>query len=265
MAKRKISHRRHDRRHPATPRPEQAPDGLAWIYGTHAVEAALDNPQRRRNRLVATAEAASRLRENFPSLKPEILDRAKLDALLPEHAVHQGIALLAQPLQTTTIEDLLAGLGTQAIIVVLDRVSDPQNVGAVLRSAAAFKAIGIVVQDRGTPPSAGALTKTASGALDILPLIRVANLVRALDQLEDAGFWLIGFDGDAVLTLEDVPLNGRVALVLGGEDRGLRRLTREACDHLVRIAAPGKLKTLNVSNAAAIALYEVVRRHNLEK
>ena len=265
MAKRKISHRRQEALHPATPRPDLAPDVMEWIYGKHAVEAALDNPQRRSDRLVATAEAANRLRSDFPSLKPKILKRAELDALLPEQAVHQGIALLTSPLQATAIEDLLTGLGTQAIVVVLDQVTDPQNVGAILRSAAAFKGIGVVVQDRGTPPSVGALTKAASGALDILPLVRVTNLVRALDQLKNAGFWRIGFDGDAVQTLEDVPLNGRVALVLGGEGRGLRRLTRKACDHLVRIAAPGKLKTLNVSNAAAVALYEVVRRQNLEK
>lgn len=265
MAKRKTSRRRRDTRNPAPSGPDSAPTGAEWIYGRHAVRAALDNPNRRTDRLVATVEAASRLQDDFPALKPEIVDRNTLDALLPDHAVHQGIALLSPVLQAVALEDLLADLGAQAILVVLDQVTDPHNVGAVLRSAAAFGAIGVVVQDRSAPPSGGALTKAASGALDILPLVRVTNLARALDQIEAAGFWRIGFDGDAAQTLEEAPLNGRIALVLGAEGSGLRRLTREACDHLARIAAPGKLKTLNVSNAAAVALYETVRRQSSGK
>ena len=265
MAKRKISRRKRDARNSAPSRPSHTAEGSEWIYGRHAVHAALDNPQRRTDRLVATAEGASRLRDAFPALDPEIVDRGTLDALLPDQAVHQGIALLAPALQATALADLLVDPSPQAILVVLDQVTDPHNVGAVLRSAAAFGALGVIVQDRSAPPAAGTLTKAASGALDILPLVRVTNLARALDQIEAGGFWRIGFDGDAEQSLGDAPLNGRVALVLGAEGGGLRRLTREACDHLVRIEAPGKLKTLNVSNAAAVALYETVRRQNTDQ
>jgi 23S rRNA (guanosine2251-2'-O)-methyltransferase len=265
MVKRKKSRRKHDTQNSSSSRPNSAPEGAQWIYGQHAVYAALGNPQRHTIRLIATPEAKNRLREFFPSLKPENANRDTLDSLLPEHAVHQGIALLATTLQAIALEDLLIDLASQAIIVVLDQVTDPHNVGAVLRSAAAFGAIGVIVQSRSAPPSIGALSKAASGALDILPLVQVTNLARALTQIEAAGFWRIGFDGGATQTIEEAPLNGRVALILGAEGSGLRRLTREACDHLVRISAPGKLKTLNISNAAAVALYETVRRQTAEK
>lgn len=233
--------------------------GPDWIYGRHAVIAALNNPRRAPGRLVATQEAAARLRADLPDAAPEILNRADIDALLPDLAVHQGIALSVSPPAPVPLEELLADSTTQTI-VVLDQVTDPHNVGAVLRSAAAFGAAAVVVHDRSAPPSAGALSKAASGALDLVPLIRVPNLARALEQIASAGFWSIGFDGDATASLTEVPLDHRIALVLGAEGSGLRRLTRDACDHLVRIPTPGALATLNVSNAAAIALYETARR-----
>lgn len=260
MAKRKISQRRRNHRRTAEGQAKRPQNSGEWIYGWHAVRAALDNPNRRIDRLLATSDSATRLKQHFPAAEPEILDRETLASHLPEQAVHQGIALLAAPLPEPAIEDLFEDLAEDAIVVVLDQVTDPHNVGAVLRSAAAFGAVGVIVQDRSAPPTGGALTKSASGALDILPLVRVTNLARALQELEAAGFWRIGFDGDAEHTLADAPLQGRTVLVLGAEGDGLRRLTRESCDHLVRIAAPGRLKTLNVSNAAAIALYETVRR-----
>lgn len=265
MAKRKTSRRKHDTQNSTPSRPNSAPAGTEWIYGRHATYAALGNPQRHNNRLIATTEAASRLREDFPSLQPEIVNRDTLDTMLPDHAVHQGVALLASTLQAIALEELLIDLASQAIIVVLDQVTDPHNVGAVLRSAAAFGAIGVVVQGRSAPPSSGALTKAASGAFDILPLVRVTNLARALKKIEAAGFWRIGLDGGAAQTIEEAPLNDRVALILGAEGSGLRRLTREACDHLVSISTPGKLKTLNISNAATVALYETVRRQTTAK
>ncbi len=261
MAKRKTTHRGPARRKSASPPSGNPQDNGEWIYGWHAVHAALDNPRRSAGRLVATPEAADRLRKELPASQPEILERGRLDDILPQAAVHQGIALFAPVLPETAIEDLLSETPPGAIVVVLDQVTDPHNVGAVLRSAAAFGAIGVMVQDRSAPPSGGALTKSASGALDIVPLVRVTNLARALELLAEAGFWRIGFDGDAAKTLADAPLDGKIALVLGAEGGGLRRLTREACDHLVRIEAPGALQTLNVSNAAAIALYETVRRN----
>lgn len=260
MAKRKTTRRRPAPRNSDSP-PIGNPQGNGeWIYGWHPVLAALDNPRRSAGRLVATREAATRLHTEKPTLQPEILERRQVDDLLPESAVHQGVALFAPVLQETAIEDLLNATAPDAIVVVLDQVTDPHNVGAVVRSAAAFGAIGVVVQDRSAPPSNGALTKSASGALDIVPLVRVTNLARALELLAEAGFWRIGFDGDATTTLADAPLDGKVALILGAEGGGLRRLTREACDHLARIEAPGALQTLNVSNAAAITLYETVRR-----
>ncbi len=265
MVKRKTTRRRPASRESASPPSGNPQDNGEWIYGWHAVHAALDNPRRSAGRLVATREAAARLRKEKPASQPEILERGEMDDILPEAAVHQGVALFAPVLQETAIEDLLAKPAPDAIVIVLDQVTDPHNVGAVLRSAAAFGAVGVVVQDRSAPPSGGALTKAASGALDIVPLVRVTNLARALEQLAEAGFWRVGFDGDATTTLAGAPLDGKVALVLGAEGGGLRRLTREACDHLVRIEAPGALQTLNVSNAAAIVLYETVRRNQVKE
>jgi 23S rRNA (guanosine2251-2'-O)-methyltransferase len=242
----------------------QPPRGKAtrsrWIYGWHAVRAALTNPKRAPGRLIATAEAAARLSADCPDAAPEIVARAQLDVLLPEFAVHQGIALDAPALGEETLDDILDGASRDAVVVVLDQVTDPHNVGAVLRSAAAFGATAVVVHDRTAPPATGVLAKAASGALDIVPLIRVTNLARALEELGREGFRRIGFDGAADAVLAASPLDGRVALILGAEGRGLRRLTRENCDHLARIPAPGRIDTLNVSNAAAIALYEVSRQ-----
>lgn len=260
MTKRKMTHRKSNTRNRAAPSRGQPPNAGEWIYGWHAVLAALNNPRRGPGRLVATAEAVRRIRAEVPAATPETVDRMELNALLPESAVHQGIALLAPVLEPLAIEDLVAETKQNAIIVVLDQVTDPHNVGAVLRSAAVFGAIGVIVQDRSAPPAAGAMTKAASGALDIVPLVRVTNLARALEQIANAGFWRIGFDGNADSTLATAPYEGRTALILGSEGDGMRRLTREACDLLVRIEAPGAFQTLNVSNAAAIALYETVRR-----
>jgi 23S rRNA (guanosine2251-2'-O)-methyltransferase len=238
-----------------------SPGKFEWIYGWHAVIAALKNPQRGAGRLVATSNAANRLRVDLPTAIPEAVTRAQLDTLLPESAVHQGIALEAPPLDEPALEEILADTAADAVVVVLDRVTDPHNVGAILRSAAAFAATAVIVQDRSAPPAGGVLAKAASGALDILPLVRVTNLARALEQLERSGFWRIGFDDNADSSLGDAPLEGRIALVVGAEGGGLRRLTRENCDHLASIDTPGLLKTLNVSNAAAVALYELARRN----
>ncbi|HEV3177905.1 MAG TPA: 23S rRNA (guanosine(2251)-2'-O)-methyltransferase RlmB [Stellaceae bacterium] len=248
-------------------------DTGGWIYGRHAVRAALRNPARRLRRLVATPELAAEAQawlaeakaRSAGELKVETLERGRLEALLPEAAVHQGLALQAEPLPPAFLEDMLAEIpptaaaGT-AVVVVLDQVSDPQNVGAVLRSAAAFGALGLVLPEHGTPPSTSALAKAASGALEQVPLVRVTNLARALDKLKQAGFWCVGLEESAEKLLGDLDLSGRVALVLGAEGEGLRRLTRERCDFLARLPTHDALASLNVSNAAAIALYEVARR-----
>ena len=254
---------------PAQPRRDTG----SWIYGRHAVRAALRNPARRLRRLIAipeiAAEAQAWLAEGkarvSAGLKVETLERVRLEALLPEGAVHQGLALQAEPLPPAFLEDVLAEIppaaaGGTAVVVVLDQVSDPHNVGAVLRSAAAFGAHAVVLPEHGTPPSTAVLAKAASGALEQVPLVRVTNLARALDKLKEAGFWCVGLDESAEKLLAELDLTGRVALVLGAEGEGLRRLTRERCDFRARLPTQDPLASLNVSNAAAIALYEVARR-----
>ena len=256
---------------PASAQPRR--DTGSWIYGRHAVRAALRNPARRLRRLVATPEIAAEAQawlaeakaRSSAGLKVETLERARLEALLPEAAVHQGLALQAEPLPPAFLEDVLAesppaAAGGAAVVVVLDQVSDPHNVGAVLRSAAAFGASAVVLPEHGTPPNTASLAKAASGALEQVPLVRVTNLARALDKLKEAGFWCVGLEESAEKLLMDLDLAGRVALVLGAEGEGLRRLTRERCDFLARLPTRDPLASLNVSNAAAIALYEVARR-----
>jgi 23S rRNA (guanosine2251-2'-O)-methyltransferase len=239
--------------------------GNVWLYGDHAVAAALANPQRRCLRLVASdANAAAALLAAAPAAacpSVDTLDRAELDALLPPGAVHQGLALLVAPLPERSVADICAAAAGDpaARIVVLDQVTDPQNVGAVLRSAAAFGACAVIVQDRHAPPVTGVLARAASGALEHVALVRAVNLNRALGELKDAGFWTIGLDGAAPRALDAVRPDGRCALVLGAEGAGLRRLTREACDALARIPIAGTVESLNVSNAAAVALYELAR------
>jgi len=227
-----------------------------WLYGLHAVAAALANPNRRCRRLVATEEAVESLDADV-SPRPEIWPRSEIDRLLPAGAVHQGIAGAFEPLPATALEDLLdlADDDQPCAIIVLDQVTDPRNVGAIMRSAAAFGCRGVIVQDRHSPPSSGALFKAASGGAETVPLVRVSNLVRAIDALRSAGFWSIGFDADGPEILSEVDLGGRVALVLGAEGRGLRRLTRDRCDHLVRVPISDAVSSLNVAAAAAIALY----------
>ncbi len=249
---------------PAAPR-ERGP----WLYGKHAVAAALANPARRVRRLVALPEAAPELRllaaaaaARLPPGAPEILDRRGFDQLLPQGAVHQGMALAAEPLPVRDIDDVLDGIseaqGPQ-IVVLLDQVSDPHNIGAILRSAAAFAARAVVTPEHGAPPVTGALAKAASGALEAVPLLRVTNLARTLDRLKEAGFWCLGLEEGAEKTLAEIDAGNRIALVLGAEGTGLRRLTRERCDLLARLPTRGEPASLNVSNAAAIALYELTR------
>jgi len=241
-----------------------APGAPYWIYGAHAVAAALDNPHRRLLRLLYVEPGAPALLAAAGRRGPldvAAAERAAIARLLPDGAVHQGVAARVAPLPPVDLEGLLQGLpdGADAAVVVLDRVTDPHNVGAVLRSSAAFGAAAVVVTERHAAPESGALAKAASGALDHVPLVRVTNLARALAALKRAGFWCAGFAADADSTLAEAALRGRVALVLGSEGEGLRRLTRETCDLLVRLPTGGPIRQLNVSNAAAVALYELAR------
>jgi len=255
-------------RQPARPRPGHGQD---WLWGRHAVAAALANPQRHWRRLailvgheeeaaaLVTAARAARRGGGDPV---EVLDRAAFAALLPESAVHQGWALQVEPLEMADLDDVIRAtpsLPARSTVLVLDRVTDPHNVGAVLRSAAAFAAAAVILAGHDAPPATGALAKAASGALDLVPLVRVVNLARALDQLKEAGYWCCGLDAKASSPLAAIDLGPRVVLVLGSEGAGLRRLVRERCDWLARLPTAPALSSLNVSNAAAIALYELAR------
>jgi 23S rRNA (guanosine2251-2'-O)-methyltransferase len=242
--------------------------GERWLYGRHAVAAALANPARRWRRLsvlaaqqdeAAALVAGARAGRRGDGEPVRIVERGALAALLGEDAVHQGLALEVDPLDPPDLDDVLRGaeVATRGIVVVLDQVSDPHNVGAVLRAAAAFGAAAVIVAAHGAPPGTGALAKAASGALELVPLIAEVNLARTLERLKQAGFWCCGLDEHAPQPLAALDLGQRVALVLGGEGAGLRRLVRENCDYLARLPTSAAMPSLNVSTAAAIALYAV--------
>jgi 23S rRNA (guanosine2251-2'-O)-methyltransferase len=224
-----------------------------WLYGAHAVRAALANPRRKLRRLLATREAAETLP---PDVTPERAEPSAIAALLPPGAVHQGLAALVDPLSPPPLADALAV--APGPVLVLDQVTDPRNVGAILRSAAAFGAAAVIVQDRHAPLEGGAMARAAAGALERVPLLRAVNLARTLEALKQAGLWVVGLDAAAPITLAAAGLGDRrLALVLGAEDGGMRRLTREACDLTVRLPQSGAVESLNVSVAAAVALYAV--------
>jgi 23S rRNA (guanosine2251-2'-O)-methyltransferase len=232
------------------------PNGDAVIYGWHSVLAALRNPERQVRRLLATPNALKRLaEEGIPDL-PAPVEVREIDRLAGPGAVHQGIALLAASLPERDVADL----ADARLVVVLDQVTDPHNVGAILRSAAAFAADAVILTERHGPEDSGLLAKAASGGLEHVTLIRAKNLARALDALAELGFLRLGLDSENAAPLESVALGAKTALVLGAEGKGLRRLTREKCDVLVRLAMPGAIRSLNVSNAAAVALYAVTRQ-----
>ncbi|MFC3057832.1 23S rRNA (guanosine(2251)-2'-O)-methyltransferase RlmB [Paenirhodobacter populi] len=238
-----------------------------WLFGLHAVRDALMNPARQKLRLVLTKNASDKLTEAIAAggLEPEIVDPRKFDAHVPlaPDSVHQGAALEAKPLDWGSLEDVaLTGAGAP-LVVLLDRVTDPHNVGAVLRSAEVFGARAVVAPARHSAPETGALAKTASGALERQPYLRVTNLADSMDELRKMGYILIGLAGEAEVTLaEGLAQAGTrpVALVLGAEGPGLREKTRETCDVLVRIPFAGGFGSLNVSNAAAVSLYAATNR-----
>jgi 23S rRNA (guanosine2251-2'-O)-methyltransferase len=244
--------RAHGGKHAATPSPD-------WLWGWHPVVAALANPLRGPpRRLVATAERGHELAARFAALPAaEVLEPADIARLLPAGAAHQGVALKAAPLEPLALEDLASPAA--GLLVMLDQVTDPQNVGAVFRSAAAFGARGVIVQDRHAPPFTGVLAKASAGAIDAIPHARVVNLARALDELDGLGWRAVGLAGEAAETLEAVLDARPTVLVLGSEGEGLRRLVGEHCDALARIPMPGGFESLNVSAAAAVALYEAAK------
>ena len=253
---------RPDRQRDHSPRQHtpDTPRGAVWLYGLHAVAAALVNPSRRLRHLMLTEEAQQTLTARVPQpwpLAPEQVDRGRIDHMLGRDIAHQGAALLADPLASPSLQHALDRPGP---LLVLDQVTDPRNVGAILRSAAAFGVAAVITQDRNAPEETGALAKAASGALETIPLLRAVNITRTLIALKAAGFWVVGLDAGGEALAGPAFADRRIALVLGAEGEGLRRLTRETCDVIAGLAMKGVMESLNVSAAAAVALYELTRR-----
>jgi len=236
------------------PKPRYDPDtGPVYLYGLHTVRAALDNPRREKRALLATPNALARLGESggLGGMKPTETTPKELDRLLGADAVHQGMALEVEPVSRFGLKDI----HPMRLVVMLDQLTDPHNVGAILRTACAFGADAVITTARHSPRETGVMAKAASGALDLVPLIEVRNLADAIETLKERGLTVIGFDSEAPAPLrprtDDVPM----AIVLGAEGKGLRQRTRELCNEMVRLDMPGPIKSLNVSNAAAIALF----------
>jgi 23S rRNA (guanosine2251-2'-O)-methyltransferase len=244
-----------------SPRARSKPDGNAfWLYGLHAVKAALANPRRKIRRAVFTERAQGEIHPARATGKIETYAPDALGKLLPQGAVHQGAALLCEPLPPLDLEEALGNTKEgRRIVAVLDQITDPQNEGAILRSAAAFGIAAVVVQDRHAPEESGALAKAASGALDIVPSVTAVNIARALEELGRLGFYRIALAADGESGIAEAAPEGDVALALGAEGTGLRRLVRERCDAAAYIPMSGAMESLNVSNAAAIAFYELRR------
>jgi 23S rRNA (guanosine2251-2'-O)-methyltransferase len=228
-------------------------DGIAVLYGWHTVKAAIENPRRHFHRLLATENAARRLTEDgvrFP-LTPTLVPPEDIAAIAGAKAVHQGIYAEADPLPSPDLVDVATG----GIMLALDQITDPHNFGAILRSAAAFAVTAVVTTERHSPEATGVLAKAASGALEFVPIVTVVNLARALDELRELNTFLIGLDSAGEADLAATSLSVPLALVIGAEGKGLRHLTRARCDITARLALPGRITSLNVSNAAAVALY----------
>ncbi|MFN3509905.1 MAG: 23S rRNA (guanosine(2251)-2'-O)-methyltransferase RlmB [Tsuneonella troitsensis] len=237
----------------------RASTGQVRLWGRHAVEAALKNPARVHRKLWATREGVAALDGELPADFPvEWADAADLARLVARDAPHQGLVLECGALDDVFLEDVIG----DAPILVLDQVTDPHNVGAILRSAAAFGAAAIVTQDRHAPPESGVVAKSASGALEVVPWVRVVNLARALDELAEGGYWRIGLAGEADATLAEALPTGPVALVLGAEGEGMRHNIAGHCDALAKLPISDAIESLNVSNAAAIALYAIATRND---
>jgi 23S rRNA (guanosine2251-2'-O)-methyltransferase len=232
---------------------DASPDGPVILYGWHTVAAALSNPQRHIRKLWVTENAARRLADDKIETRvaPEIVRPSQIDQRLGPDAVHQGLLAEADPLPSPDIDTL----PQEGIVLVLDQITDPHNVGAIMRSAAAFAVKAIITTARHSPEATGVLAKAASGALELVPLVTVTNLARALTEMNDLGFMTVGLDSQGNENLGEVALRQPVALVLGAEGKGLRQLTRETCSVVARLDMPGEIKSLNVSNAAVLALY----------
>ena len=236
---------------------------LYWIYGKHPVRAALANMDRKKYRLLISDNLPNTKEIINHEIKPEYVARTEIEHELPSGAIHQGMAVLVAPLNYMPIESLCRISSSETIVLILDQIVDPQNIGAIIRSAAAFNIAAIIVTDKNTPNPTGAIAKAASGALEKIPIIRVVNLNRAIELLKKSGFWIIGLEMSAKQEITQAECNGKLAIIFGAEHKGLRKLTSQKCDYLVRININNSIYSLNVSNAAAIAMYEVSKKRQI--
>jgi 23S rRNA (guanosine2251-2'-O)-methyltransferase len=255
----------HARSHRGSGPPRRSQPGAAkglWLYGRHAVEAALANPRRSCHRLLATADARARLgaAAERAGVEVSVVEREAIDRLVGDGTVHQGLALSVAPLPAFDLRRTCAPEPGGNVVLVLDQINDPHNLGAILRSAAAFDARAVVLPERRSAELGGAVAKAASGALDLVPVIEVVNLARALEELAALGYWRVALDATATATPEEVPAADNLALVLGAEGSGLRRLVRARCDVAVRLPIAPQMESLNVSVACGIALYALARK-----
>lgn len=242
----------------------QSSSSTLWIHGIHAVVAALKNPQRQQQRLlIKDSKILDKISISHLSVQAEIVDKSVFDTMLGHDVVHQGIALKTNALPVLALEDMIATLNNTALIVILDSITDPHNTGAILRSAAAFGASAVITTIYNSSAiDSGVLAKTASGSLEHVPIIEVTNLARTMDVLKKSNFWIYGLDEMGQQTINSFSLGNRTALVLGAEGSGLRRLTKELCDDLVKLPTSLKFSTLNVSASAAVAIYEWHRQNH---
>ncbi len=239
------------------------------FYGYHPVMALIANKSRKIERVIVSEDSfdsiASQMKKaNRPLDLIERKDKSYISGILQEGAVHQGIVAIAAPLEEVFIEDICNKYTNDenTCVVILDQVTDPHNVGAILRSAAAFNAKAVIIPERNGAPETGTLAKSASGCLELVPICRVTNLSRAMETLKENGFWCVGMDGYAEKTINEAKLNGKIALVMGAEGAGMRRLTSERCDFTVKLPISPDVESLNVSNATAIALYEINKQNS---
>lgn len=228
-----------------------------WIYGKHACDAALQNPNRTIRDIMVMRNTMEDYDMCSSHIKPQIVEGKQIARVVPKDAIHQGIAVLADPLPAPYIDEII---DSEKPIIILDQVTDPHNVGAVMRSAAAFDAAAVIMHDRNSPSESGTLAKSASGALELVPLLYVSNIANAIASCQQEGYWCVGLDGEADIMFHEAKLTQKTVLVLGAEGKGMRSLTTKRCDALVKLPMHPQMESLNVSNAAAIALYDLYVR-----
>lgn len=229
------------------------------LYGHHAVFEALKNPSRKIIKVLITPENETEFKKEFRDIPYQVVQKKEIEKALPQNAVHQGFALFTKPLEPVFLEDLINATANKekCVVLILDQLTDPQNIGAIMRSAAAFNVSGLIVQDKNAPLESGTMAKASAGTIEFMPLVRATNLSRAIESLKKAGFWVIGMDGYAKQSLKDINKNAKLAVVMGSEGAGMRRLIQESCDITVRLNMNPRVESLNVSVAAGIVLYEL--------